>query len=47
MSGLTSEFLTVLTERGYIHQCSDPEGLDAKVRAGELTAYVGYDCTGP
>ena len=47
MSGLTSEFLTVLTERGYIHQCSDPEGLDAKARAGELTAYVGYDCTAP
>ena len=23
------EFLTVLTERGFIHQCSDPEGLDA------------------
>ena len=47
MSGLTSEFLTVLTERGYIRQCSDPEGLDAKARAGELTAYVGYDCTAP
>ena len=47
MSSLTSEFLTVLTERGYIHQCSDPEGLDAKARAGELTAYVGYDCTAP
>jgi len=47
MSGLTSEFLTVLTERGFIHQCSDPEGLDAKARAGELTAYVGYDCTAP
>ncbi|HYI88762.1 MAG TPA: tyrosine--tRNA ligase [Beijerinckiaceae bacterium] len=47
MSGLTSEFLTVLTERGYIHQCSDPEGLDARAKAGGLTAYVGYDCTAP
>jgi tyrosyl-tRNA synthetase len=47
MSGLTSEFLTVLTERGFIHQCSDPEGLDALAKAGGLTAYVGYDCTAP
>ncbi|GGC56823.1 tyrosine--tRNA ligase [Chelatococcus reniformis] len=42
-----SDFLRVLTERGYIHQCSDLEGLDAQARAGQLTAYVGYDCTGP
>jgi tyrosyl-tRNA synthetase len=47
MSAPTSDFLTVLTERGYIHQCSDLEGLDAKARAGGLTAYVGYDCTAP
>jgi tyrosyl-tRNA synthetase len=47
MSVPTSEFLNVLTERGYIHQCSDPEGLDAKARAGGLVAYVGYDCTAP
>ncbi len=47
MSAPTSDFLTVLTERGYIHQCSDPEGLDAKARAGGLIAYVGYDCTAP
>jgi tyrosyl-tRNA synthetase len=42
-----SDFLRVLTERGFIHQCSDLEGLDAQARAGQLTAYVGYDCTGP
>jgi tyrosyl-tRNA synthetase len=47
MSAPTSDFLKVLTERGYIHQCSDPEDLDAKARAGELVAYVGYDCTAP
>jgi tyrosyl-tRNA synthetase len=43
----SSDFLRVLTERGYIHQCSDLPGLDAKARAGEVVAYVGYDCTGP
>lgn len=45
MSAPQSDFLKVLSERGYIHQCSDSEGLDAKARAGELVAYVGYDCT--
>jgi len=47
MSKFSSEFLRVLDERGYIYQCSDPEGLDAKARAGEVVAYVGYDCTAP
>jgi tyrosyl-tRNA synthetase len=42
-----SDFLRVVTERGYVHQCSDPEGLDAKALAGEVIAYVGYDCTAP
>ena len=40
-----SDFLKVLTERGYIHQASDMEGIDAAAREGRLTAYVGYDCT--
>jgi tyrosyl-tRNA synthetase len=40
-----SDFLKVLTERGYIHQASDSEGIDAAAREGRLTAYVGYDCT--
>ena len=47
MSEFKSDVLRVLQERGYIHQCSDPEGLDARFRAGPVTAYVGYDCTGP
>ncbi|MFY9293579.1 MAG: tyrosine--tRNA ligase [Methylorubrum rhodinum] len=40
-----SDFLKVLTERGYIHQASDSEGIDTAAREGRLTAYVGYDCT--
>ncbi len=40
-----SDFLSVLLERGYIHQCSDFEGVDAKAKAGELIAYIGFDCT--
>ncbi|GJD74045.1 tyrosine--tRNA ligase [Methylobacterium goesingense] len=40
-----SDFLRVLTERGYIHQGSDLAGIDAAALEGRLTAYVGYDCT--
>lgn len=47
MSNFRSDFLRILDERGYIHQCSDPEQLDATFARGLVTAYVGYDCTGP
>jgi tyrosyl-tRNA synthetase len=40
-----SDFLRTLTERGYVHQCSDLEGLDALASRQEIVAYVGYDCT--
>eukprot|EP01037_Dinobryon_pediforme_P016275 gene16275-16454_t len=40
-----SDFLRILNERGFIHQCSDFEGLDQKALAGELVAYIGFDCT--
>ena len=45
MSAYKSDFLRVLDERGFIHQVSDPEGLDAAARTGRITAYVGYDAT--
>jgi tyrosyl-tRNA synthetase len=47
MTAFKSDFLNVLQERGFIHQCSDFEGLDALAAKGEATAYVGYDCTAP
>ncbi|KAB1076266.1 tyrosine--tRNA ligase [Methylobacterium planeticum] len=40
-----SDFLKILTERGYIHQTSDLAGIDAAASEGRLTTYVGYDCT--
>ena len=42
-----SAFLNTLTERGFIHQCSDIEGLDTLAAKGALVSYVGYDCTAP
>ncbi len=47
MSAFKSDFLNVLKERGFIHQASDVEGLDALAAKGQATAYVGYDCTAP
>ncbi len=47
MSEKKSEFLRVLEERGFIHQNSDPAGIDALAAKGKLVAYVGYDCTAP
>ncbi|MBV9562731.1 MAG: tyrosine--tRNA ligase [Bradyrhizobium sp.] len=47
MTAFKSDFLNVLQERGFIHQCSDFEGLDALAAKGQAIAYVGYDCTAP
>ncbi len=47
MTAPTSDFLRILTERGFIHQCSDTQGLDALAAKGEINCYVGYDCTAP
>ncbi|HVV40300.1 MAG TPA: tyrosine--tRNA ligase [Nitrobacter sp.] len=45
MTAFKSDFLKTLQERGFIHQCSDFEGLDALAAKGGAIAYVGYDCT--
>ncbi|MGH1418662.1 MAG: tyrosine--tRNA ligase [Hyphomicrobiaceae bacterium] len=42
-----SDFLKILTERGFIHQTSDLEAIDQLADKGEIIAYVGYDCTAP
>jgi len=42
-----SDFLTVLVERGFLHQCSELAGLDQIAKGGELVAYIGFDCTAP
>src|SRR5689334_3172795 len=40
-----SDFLREASERGFVFQCTDPEGMDAAFRAGRVTAYIGFDCT--
>ncbi|MCB1885651.1 MAG: tyrosine--tRNA ligase [Geminicoccaceae bacterium] len=45
MPSFRSELLRTLGARGYIHQCTDPEALDALACEGPITAYIGFDCT--
>ncbi|MDB5542245.1 MAG: Tyrosyl-tRNA synthetase [Devosia sp.] len=45
MGKFKSDLLTVLDQRGFIHQISDPEGLDALAAKETITGYVGYDAT--
>jgi len=45
MSSYKSDFLNVLAGRGFIHQVSEPEALDALARSSTVTAYIGFDCT--
>jgi tyrosyl-tRNA synthetase len=42
-----SDFLRVMQERGFVHQCSDFARLDDKARSGSLLGYIGFDCTAP
>jgi tyrosyl-tRNA synthetase len=47
MSAYKSDFLQVLADRGFIHQVSEPDALDARAAASPITAYIGFDCTAP
>ncbi len=47
MSTYKSEFLKVLSERGFIHQMSDETGLDKLLNKETVSAYIGFDATAP
>ena len=40
-----SAFLSIMKDRGYIHQCTDLEGLDKALEEKIVPAYIGFDCT--
>jgi tyrosyl-tRNA synthetase len=41
----THAFLLEAEARGFIHQCTDIEGLAAAMTAGRVSGYIGFDCT--
>jgi tyrosyl-tRNA synthetase len=47
MSAYKSDFLQILADRGFIHQVSEPDVLDAHAASARVTAYIGFDCTAP
>ena len=47
MTNYKSEFVQRVTERKYLHQCTDLEALDLEAEKRPLTAYIGFDCTAP
>jgi len=47
MTGYRSSLLKLLDERGYIHQLTDAEGLDALASKEIVTGYIGFDATAP
>lgn len=42
---MKSDFLNILSERGFVHQCSDLDALDEKLASGPQSAYIGFDAT--
>lgn len=42
---MTSDFLHIMQERGFLHQCTDLENLGKQLAAGTVTCYTGYDAT--
>ncbi len=47
MTQYRSDFIRTVTERGYLHQCTDLDALDAQAAEQTVTAYIGFDCTAP
>jgi tyrosyl-tRNA synthetase len=45
MTQFRSPLLRTLEERGFLHQCTDADGLDKLALAGPISAYIGFDAT--
>lgn len=45
MTKVKSDFLNIMQQRGFLHQCSDLEALDAQLCSGVQSAYIGFDAT--
>ena len=42
---LSSEFVKDISDRGYMHQCTDLDALDKLCKSQSIAAYIGFDCT--
>ena len=42
-----SQFVQTVVERGFMHQCTDLDGLAAASAESSVVGYIGFDCTAP
>ena len=47
MTSFQSDLLRILATRGYVHQITDAEGLDARAAREIIPGYIGFDATAP
>ncbi|HFB54739.1 MAG TPA: tyrosine--tRNA ligase [Hellea balneolensis] len=47
MTKYKSELMKTLVERGFLYQCTDEKALDQHASAGQISGYIGFDCTAP
>ena len=47
MTNYKSDLMKTLTERGFLYQCTDEDGLDKAASSSVVTGYIGFDCTAP
>ena len=47
MTTYKSDFINAVTERTFMHQCTDIEALDERASREIIPAYIGFDCTAP
>ncbi len=44
---ISSDFLNIMNERGFIHQITDKHKLDQELFTNTMSGYIGFDCTAP
>ena len=45
MTSPTLDFLRIIQERGFLHQCTDMDAIREAHASRPITAYIGFDCT--
>ena len=40
-----SDLIQIFSERGYIHQATDLDGIDGHAADSIMPTYIGFDCT--
>ena len=42
-----SDFITIMNDRGFLHQITDIENLTKEMEKSSIAGYIGFDCTAP